>query len=443
MDTDSSSNTISDMEHTNHINSINLGGTSTGSDKSNVTTNGNNPGLLGSRAKKFGGSMNLYFDKTFPAMMNPYSVDKNPDGGIPLSIAENKLTSDLMIDKINSFKIISSEVLGYTAVTGLPKVRKTIANFLSEYVYGGNEISCDNLVIAAGVTALLHTLGLLLFEENDSVLIPAPYYPTFDQDFSHLGCVKTISVINQEEVPITSENMGKWLLNNLSINALEIAYSQAIIDKNPPKVLIITNPGNPMGNIYEKSELLNALSWARNKKLHIIFDEIYALSVWDTKIPFISIVEILDNKLDNDIHVLWGMSKDFGASGLRVGVLYSQNQQLLNAYGSLNMGFQVSNHTQEIVKFILDDKIFVKSFLQQNVMKLKLSYDILKTNLQLLDIHFVEPAGASIFCFVNFRCLLSEVSFVGERILFNQLADVGVVLTPGESCHCTIPGFFR
>ena len=74
---------------------------------------------------------------------------------------------------------------------------------------------------------------------------------------------------------------------------------------------------------------------------------------------------------------------------------------------------------------------------------LKNSYDILHPRLTALGIRIVSPCGAGIFCFADFRSLLSEQSFAGERILFNKMADTGVVLTPGESCHCAIPGFFR
>ena len=50
---------------------------------------------------------------------------------------------------------------------------------------------------------------------------------------------------------------------------------------------------------------------------------------------------LLGGALSGQVHVLWGFSKDFGASGLRVGVLRSQNKDLLRALGSTNEAMQV------------------------------------------------------------------------------------------------------
>ena len=50
----------------------------------------------------------------------------------------------------------------------------------------------------------------------------------------------------------------------------------------------------------------------------------------------VSIAEIMreldpdnDKYLGNNIHILWGFSKDFGLSGFRVGALLSHNPHLL------------------------------------------------------------------------------------------------------------------
>ena len=62
-----------------------------------------------------------------------------------------------------------------------------------------------------------------------------------------------------------------------------------------------------------------------------------------------SIVDVLKNDLTDHVHVLWGVSKDLGASGLRLGVLYSQNQALLKSAQGMNNLAQVSNLVQESV----------------------------------------------------------------------------------------------
>jgi aspartate/methionine/tyrosine aminotransferase len=66
-------------------------------------------------------------------------------------------------------------------------------------------------------------------------------------------------------------------------------------------------------------------------KIHLISDEIYALSVWTNRIDelktppvdFQSVLSIGSTGLINLelIHILWGTSKDFGANGIRLGVI--------------------------------------------------------------------------------------------------------------------------
>ena len=52
---------------------------------------------------------------------------------------------------------------------------------------------------------------------------------------------------------------------------------------------------------------------------------------------FTSIVSVLDNKLGDNVHVLYGISKDFGASGLRMGFMYTQNTKLRKAVATIKI----------------------------------------------------------------------------------------------------------
>ena len=44
--------------------------------------------------------------------------------------------------------------------------------------------------------------------------------------------------------------------------------------------MLLTNPNNPLGTLYTEAELLDTMVWAFEKRLHVISDEIYALSVF-------------------------------------------------------------------------------------------------------------------------------------------------------------------
>ena len=399
---------------------------------------------ISSRAQKFLKSGMPYLGKALEAIFNQYSPE-NPTGPIPLVIAENKLCSDMLLEHFRGFHDYSADVLNYTDTTGMPVSKLALATFLSSNVFGGFPVSPQDLVLSSGCTGLLYGLSVLLFEIGDSVLIPAPYYAAFDPDFLSIGGVTTVPVwpVGEPSFTGTSSEASKWILNNLTEESLEEAYTRSLKANHTPKALLIVNPGNPTGVVYTDDQLMIAVNFTRKHNMHLIVDEIYALSVYDSPIPFKSIVTLLENELGSHVHVLWGLSKDFGASGFRVGAMYSRNNHLLTAFSNLNLGFQVSNVVQQMMAHMLNDTIFVDKFLTKNRVELKRSYDIVHTHLSPLGITIISPAGASIFCFADFRILLTENTFQGERELFNLMADKGVVLTPGESCHCQIPGFFR
>jgi len=121
------------------------------------------------------------------------------------------------------------------------------------------------------------------------------------------------------------------------------------------KALIICNPHNPLGTLsyhnireleqqltrtgqcYPRETLIGLLKLCASKGIHLISDEIYALTVYNrddrvsesfTSVRAIDSTGLIDPSL---IHVLYGMSKDFGAGGMRLGCVISQNEEFIKA----------------------------------------------------------------------------------------------------------------
>lgn len=158
---------------------------------------------------------------------------------------------------------------------------------------------------------------------------------------------------------------------------------------------------------------------------------------------FQSVTEILENKLGNDVHFVWALSKDFGSSGFRVGVLYTQNKTVLSAFGNVNMFSGVSHPMQAIIAELLSDDEFIDHFLFKNRSLLRSSYEIVTKGLDEMEVPFV-PAQAGIFVYCDFSSLLCEKSFEGEDKLASLFEDYArIVMTPGCSQREDKPGFFR
>jgi len=88
--------------------------------------------------------------------------------------------------------------------------------------------------------------------------------------------------------------------------------------------------------------LKRIVQFCAKHKLHLISDEIYALSVFENPkaakpVPFTSILELdLSGLIDPQlVHMVYGPSKDFCANGFRMGMLYSRNEGLLKAVSTL------------------------------------------------------------------------------------------------------------
>ena len=164
---------------------------------------------------------------------------------------------------------------------------------------------------------------------------------------------------------------------------------------------------------------------------------------FDPRERFQSIIQILDNQLEENVHFLWGLSKDFAASGFRFGVLYTQNTFLLQALANLNMFSGVPHPMQMIISEILTDDEFILAFLSDAKRELARSYQICTSKLQEMVIPFVAAEGG-MFVYVDFSSLLPEPTFEGEVRFASLVENVAlVVMTPGQSQMDWKPGMFR
>ena len=427
---------------------------------------------VASRAENFiTGHKLTYVSRFFAALQNQYDPLHNPQGQLCMCVAENKLTQDMLGAKLATFAGFSPAAFNYTSSTGLPSLKAALCAFLKANIYRGCDVCPEHLVVTPGVVGALHALALLLFEKGDSVLVPTPFYPAFVHDFKNLGHASVVPVVSGVEPSMA-----------LSEEALEEAYQSAWRLRTPPKALLLTNPSNPLGQTYTEEQLLLAAEWSRKRGLHLIVDEIYALSCFShvgeeaeeaasganaspatSAYPWQSVASILARRPDLDaahVHSLWSLSKDFGASGFRVGCLYTTSAPLLKALASFADLMMVSNLTQELVAHVLGDAEFCTRFLAENRRRLRQSYTALVEGLAALPVPLrVLPAESGIFAFVDMRDMmalfklrtacrpgstqLADDAWAVEDAFHVYLSEGGVVVTPGRDCFVQIAGFAR
>ena len=125
-----------------------------------------------------------------------------------------------------------------------------------------------------------------------------------------------------EPVPVQVDSFSRTLTIDL-LPALEQAFQKS---PRAIRAVVVTNPHNPLGRCYPV-EVLNACAqFCQQRDIHFISDELYAISSFSTRdseksAPFVSVLQLDTEALGVDvsrIHVIWSISKDFGASGLRL-----------------------------------------------------------------------------------------------------------------------------
>jgi 1-aminocyclopropane-1-carboxylate synthase len=382
-----------------------------------------------------------YFEAVIKLSQRLWSPE-DPEGNIVMSIAENRLTVDMIRDKVAAVSNgYDDSLFFYDAMNGSERLRKALAGMLMDTFMKGLTVDHRHITVSAGCGAIIDNITFAITQPGDGVLIPAPYYPAFDNDLA----AKNDAVPVPVQLSATDQPWAQQLTS--AKQRFDGDSGRAI------KGLLVTNPDNPTGTSYSRQHLQEMLQWCLDNNVHYISDEVYANSMFGDD-PFCSIAAVAadgveagmwsQEQVDTYVHVVFGLSKDWCASGIRVGCLHSCNRQLNSAMGNLAYFCSVSGLAQFIVARMLEDGSFVDSYLAENKRRLRQSYEVLADSLSKAGITF-QPAVASVFCWVDLRHALPEPTWEAERELWHDgfVERCGLIITPGHSCHAPEPGFFR
>jgi aspartate/methionine/tyrosine aminotransferase len=367
-----------------------------------------------------------YIREHFERVDDRWDPAANPGGYISMCIAENKLVWDLLAPKMAECREVPQRVVEYDSMIGSISFREHIARFL-ERNFVTRTVDPAQLAVLGGLGSVLEMLFYVLGDPGDGVLVPTPSYAGFWADLETRNDLSIVPVHT-----IAAEDF------RLTIDHLDAALAGA---DRPVKALLYTSPSNPLGTVYSPSEIERVLAWAEDQGLHLVVDEMFALSTYGD-VPFVSATSLRPS-LGERMHLVWAFSKDFAVSGLRCGVLYSENEALLEAVDGLAYWACVSGDTQYLLGEMISDDAWVNRFVAENRRRLGAAYGRVTTALDAEDIPFV-PAAAGFFFLIDVRPFLDEVTWEAEGELWGRLLDVGNVnLTPGAECRVGEPGFMR
>lgn len=193
---------------------------------------------------------------------------------------------------------INSGFTKYTASSGIPELKKAV----SEKFKRDNNLDYppSQILISCGAKHSLFNALFVLCDEGEEVIIPAPYWVSYEEQVKMAGAAPVI--INE-----TREENDFKLTGEL--------FRQAISNKT--KVLLLNSPCNPTGLVYEREELEELAGIAVEKGIYIISDEVYEYIIYDGKKHF-SLASLNPQIKDLTITIN-AVSKSYSMTGWRIG----------------------------------------------------------------------------------------------------------------------------
>ena len=188
-----------------------------------------------------------------------------------------------------------ADAQGYSDSKGLYSARKAIMQECQKLAIAGVEV--DDIYLGNGVSELITMAMQALLNNGDEVLIPAPDYPLW---------TAAVSLSGGEPIHYICDEASDWFPDLADIEA-------KINDKT--RALVIINPNNPTGAVYNKEILLELIELARQHELIIFTDEIYSKIIYDDT-RFIPVASLCDDMFVVSFN---GLSKSYRLAGFRSG----------------------------------------------------------------------------------------------------------------------------
>jgi aspartate aminotransferase len=336
------------------------------------------------------------------------------DDVIPLWFGEPDLPTPDYIKKAVTDALADDHVF-YAQNRGIPPLRETIAAYSTNLI--GREIDIDRVTVSASGMAAIMLVSQALVDAGDNVLIIGPLWP---------NCAGTVEVMGGEarSVPLRPDEAGAWHLDMNDIAAACDARTRAIY---------VNSPGNPTGWVMEADQQREMLTFARERGVYVVSDEVYVRLIYDRhRAPsFLDIAEP-----DDRVIVVNSFSKSWSMTGWRLGWL-THPPVLGPIFSKLNE-FNVASPTTFVqhagVVAMRDGEPFVAEMVE----RYRRNRDLVFQRLAAMPrVRLARPEGA-FYAFFAVDGMTDSVAYAKQLI-----AETGVGMAPGRAFGESGEGWLR
>ncbi|MBC6360966.1 aminotransferase class I/II-fold pyridoxal phosphate-dependent enzyme [Lactobacillus apis] len=219
-------------------------------------------------------------------------------GIIKLTVGEPDLQTPERIKRA-AIEDIKSDDSHYAPEAG----KKEYLNAVSRYLDDSLDVyyNPDNEICATvGVTAALNVALMSVLNPGDKVIVPTPVWGVYFGIIKMAGGIP-VEVETSEDNFILKAKHLKQVMENEGKGA---------------KAIVITDPSNPTGRVYDKEELEQLAKVITDYNLFALSDEIYAELTYNDKKHY-SLSQIIPERT----LILSGLSKSFAMTGWRIGYI--------------------------------------------------------------------------------------------------------------------------
>lgn len=290
----------------------------------------------------------------------------------------------------------------YTEVEGLYALREAICKKLK--TDNNLNYSPNDIIVSSGAKHTLFTALQALVSDGDEVIIPSPYWVSYSEMAKIAG--GTIKIVETKKE------------NDFILQADELI--NAITPRS--KVIMLNNPSNPTGAVYNKEQLKKIADICLKEGIYILSDEIYDRFIYEDA-THISTASLSDEIKDITITIN-GLSKTYAMPGWRVGYA-AANKDIISAMSAIQ-GHCVS-HTSSISQYaaitaLTCEQSFVDNMLNEYKARRKYMMDIFDG---IKNLSYIKPKGAFYF-FVDVSKYYNR-KLAGKKVM-NSLDFADVLL---------------
>lgn len=307
----------------------------------------------------------------------------------------------------------------YTAVDGVPSLKEAIcqkfANF-NQLNYSSNEV-----IVGTGGKQCIFNLLQATLDENDEVIIPAPYWVSYpDMTLLADGVPVIVETSIEDRFKITAQQLEK-----------------AITKKT--KMLMLNSPSNPTGMCYTKQELADiAQVLLKHPNILVATDDMYEHVLWPGK-SFCNIL-MAEPKLRDRTIVLSGVSKAYSMTGWRIGYAAGP-EYIIKAMKKIQS--QSTSNPCSIAQAAAEEALRgPQDFVQAMVSEFKIRHDYVVDALNKLPGISCEPGDGTFYAFPKVAEAMAQLGLATDTEFAEHLIEhAGVALVPGSAFGT--PGYMR